>query len=282
MNLTRRIAEMMTTNLYLAYGSNLNLAQMRYRCPTAKVVGYTYLPDRKLVFRGSSMGSYLTLDETPGAYPGVPCGVFEITERDLMFLDLYEGYPRFYRRSTVPVDHIWDVRTRQELPLPCGKMAMVYFMRIGHDLGQPAESYWQTCMRATPTSALTCGFWSGKAGQPALVTGKARSFHGSGPLCRVYRLAAHTALLASLRPKPGTVSRSCCLCLPVCCRKSSSLPLAAARRPAAWLCRSGWSVSLARTYSRFQRRIWRSRARWRRSACSSVSIWPLYGNFGAL
>lgn len=136
---------MMTTNLYLAYGSNLNLAQMRYRCPTAKVVGYTYLPDRKLVFRGSSMGSYLTLDETPGAYPGVPCGVFEITERDLMFLDLYEGYPRFYRRSTVPVDHIWDVRTRQELPLPCGKMAMVYFMRIGHDLGQPAESYWQTC-----------------------------------------------------------------------------------------------------------------------------------------
>lgn len=85
---------MMTTNLYLAYGSNLNLAQMRYRCPDARVVGYTYLPDRKLVFRGSSMGSYLTLDEAPGAYPGVPCGVFEITERDLMFLDLYEGYPR--------------------------------------------------------------------------------------------------------------------------------------------------------------------------------------------
>lgn len=91
------------------------------------------------------MGSYLTLDETPGAYPGVPCGVFEITERDLMFLDLYEGYPRFYRRGTVPVDHIWDVRTRQELPLTCGKMAMVYLMRSGHDLGQPAESYWQTC-----------------------------------------------------------------------------------------------------------------------------------------
>ena len=136
---------MMTTNLYLAYGSNLNLAQMRYRCPTAKVVGYTYLPDRKLVFRGASMGSYLTLDEAPGAYPGVPCGVFEITERDLMFLDWYEGYPRFYRRGTVPVDHIWGVRTRQELPLTCGKMAMVYLMRSGHDLGQPAESYWQTC-----------------------------------------------------------------------------------------------------------------------------------------
>lgn len=33
----------MQTNLYLAYGSNLNLEQMRYRCPDAKVVGYTYL-----------------------------------------------------------------------------------------------------------------------------------------------------------------------------------------------------------------------------------------------
>lgn len=147
MNLMRRIAEMMTTNLYLAYGSNLNLAQMRYRCPTAKVVGYTYLPDRKLVFRRSQTGNYLTLDEDPGAYPGVPCGVFEITESDLVFLDWYEGYPRLYRRGTVPVDRIWDVRTRQELPLTCGKMAMVYLMRSGHALGQPTESYWQTCLQ---------------------------------------------------------------------------------------------------------------------------------------
>lgn len=138
---------MMTTNLYLAYGSNLNLAHMRYRCPDAKVVGYTYLPDRKLVFRGTPLGSYLTLDEAPGAYPGVPCGVFEITESDLVFLDWYEGYPRFYRRGTVPVDHIWDVRTLQKLPLNCGKMAMVYLMQSGHALGQPTESYWQTCLQ---------------------------------------------------------------------------------------------------------------------------------------
>ena len=137
----------MQTNLYLAYGSNLNLEQMRYRCPDAKVVGYAYLPDRKLVFRGTPLGSYLTLDEAPGAYPGVPCGVFEITESDLVFLDWYEGYPRFYRRGTVPVDHIWDVRTRQELPLTCGKMAMVYLMRSGHALCQPTESYWQTCLQ---------------------------------------------------------------------------------------------------------------------------------------
>ena len=28
---------------YLAYGPNLNLVQMRQRCPNARVVGYTYL-----------------------------------------------------------------------------------------------------------------------------------------------------------------------------------------------------------------------------------------------
>ena len=28
---------------YFAYGPNLNLVQMRQRCPNARVVGYTYL-----------------------------------------------------------------------------------------------------------------------------------------------------------------------------------------------------------------------------------------------
>lgn len=138
----------MQTNLYLAYGSNLNLAQMRYRCPDACVVGYTYLPGMRLVFRGSQSGNYLTLAAGDSGDPrGVPCGVFEISERDQASLDRYEGYPRFYRRGIVPVEHIWDVRTRQELPLTCGKVAMVYLMRHGHPLGKPSGAYWQTCLQ---------------------------------------------------------------------------------------------------------------------------------------
>lgn len=31
------------TKLYIAYGSNLNLEQMRRRCPTAELVGKTVL-----------------------------------------------------------------------------------------------------------------------------------------------------------------------------------------------------------------------------------------------
>ena len=47
---------------YLAYGPNLNLVQMRQRCPNARVVGYTYLFGARLVFRGSKNGCFLTTD----------------------------------------------------------------------------------------------------------------------------------------------------------------------------------------------------------------------------
>ena len=134
----------MQTNLYLAYGSNLNLEQMRYRCPDAKVVGYTYLPDRKLVFRGTPLGSYLTLDEAPGAYPGVPCGVFEISERDQASLDRYEGYPRFYRRDYVQTGEIFDALTGRVVSSSAS--AMIYLMQPGHPLGLPSGAYWRTCL----------------------------------------------------------------------------------------------------------------------------------------
>ena len=38
--------------IYLAYGSNLNISQMAYRCPNAKPWGATILPDWKLEFWG--------------------------------------------------------------------------------------------------------------------------------------------------------------------------------------------------------------------------------------
>ena len=35
----------MTKRYYIAYGSNLNIDQMSYRCPGAKVVGTSEIPD---------------------------------------------------------------------------------------------------------------------------------------------------------------------------------------------------------------------------------------------
>lgn len=34
---------------YLAYGSNLNIAQMQFRCPDATVVGTAVIPDYELL-----------------------------------------------------------------------------------------------------------------------------------------------------------------------------------------------------------------------------------------
>ena len=43
---------------YLAYGSNLNVRQMRYRCPGAKPIGISVIPDYELLYKGSKTGAY--------------------------------------------------------------------------------------------------------------------------------------------------------------------------------------------------------------------------------
>ncbi len=47
----------MVDGLYFAYGSNINLNQMAYRCPAAEVVGPMVLNDYKLLFRGNYRGN---------------------------------------------------------------------------------------------------------------------------------------------------------------------------------------------------------------------------------
>ena len=82
---------------YLAYGSNLNLSQMRRRCPNAKKVGSFLLRGYELEFR-----YYLTIKESPNGE--VPLGIFEINENDERSLDRYEGYPTHYRKEYLEVE----------------------------------------------------------------------------------------------------------------------------------------------------------------------------------
>ena len=51
----------MAKHYYIAYGSNLNTEQMEFRCPTARPLGTAILRDRRLSFRGSKTGAYLTV-----------------------------------------------------------------------------------------------------------------------------------------------------------------------------------------------------------------------------
>lgn len=82
---------------YLAYGSNLNLNQMKRRCPNAKKVGSFLLKGYELEFR-----YYLTIKKNQNAE--VPLGIFEIDEKDELSLDRYEGYPTHYRKEYLEVE----------------------------------------------------------------------------------------------------------------------------------------------------------------------------------
>ena len=74
---------------YLAYGSNLNKAQMQSRCPGAKPIGTALLEGYELLFKGSKTGSYLTIE--PKADGVVPIVVWEVSAEHERSLDRYEG-----------------------------------------------------------------------------------------------------------------------------------------------------------------------------------------------
>ena len=124
---------MKSKTLYIAYGSNLNLQQMAFRCPTAKVIGASKIKDYELLFRGGRRGSVATVEPLKGSH--VPVLLWELKEKDLQALDRYEGYPRFYRKE------ILDVELN-------GKTisAMVYIMNDGHPFGSPSDYYLNAIM----------------------------------------------------------------------------------------------------------------------------------------
>ena len=73
--------------LYLAYGSNLNISQMAYRCPTAKAVGAAMIYGWELCFRGVAD---IVKSKDPNMV--LPVGIWEIEPADEYELDIYEGY----------------------------------------------------------------------------------------------------------------------------------------------------------------------------------------------
>ena len=89
---------MMERPLYFAYGSNINLDQMRYRCPDASVYRQAVLDNYDLRFRGSGVA---TVEPKEGAC--VYGLLWELTDKCEASLDRYEGYPRLYIKQTLEV-----------------------------------------------------------------------------------------------------------------------------------------------------------------------------------
>lgn len=116
------------TKYYIAYGSNLNKAQMKDRCPTAKAVYTGLMHGWELFYAGSKSGNYATIRKCEGK--AVPVAVWEITPYDEFDLDMYEGYPTFYYKETIK----FKVDDEE-------KEGMVYIMRKDAIEGKPSNYY---------------------------------------------------------------------------------------------------------------------------------------------
>lgn len=81
---------------YIAYGSNMNLGQMAYRCPKSKVVGKGLLYGWKLVFN-----THADIIPTGSNEDTVPVVVWDVAVEDWSSLDFYEGFPKYYVKEEI-------------------------------------------------------------------------------------------------------------------------------------------------------------------------------------
>ena len=123
---------------YIAYGSNLNVRQMRMRCPDAVIIGTAFIPDYRLLFKGSKSGNYLTIEPHSGSR--VPVAVWAVSARDERNLDRYEGFPDFYYKKGFSLD-VKQSESRKIRKLT----AFAYIMHEERKLGMPSSLYLQTC-----------------------------------------------------------------------------------------------------------------------------------------
>ena len=135
----------MENTLYFAYGSNINLGQMEYRCPDASVVGPVVLEGWELLFR---RGGFATIAPKEGeTVQGLLWSITQACERSL---DRYEGYPRFYDKKMVTV--------RDSEGRSLSVMAYIMDDRFREPM-LPAESYYNGILEGyqqngLPVSAL--------------------------------------------------------------------------------------------------------------------------------
>ena len=152
--------------LYLAYGSNLSLEQMAWRCPHAYPVAAATLKGHRLLYKGSQSGSYLTVEPSEG--DTVPLVVWHIDADDEAMLDRYEGCPNFYYKKDMEVelDSLLDGS-----PMGTGT-GIIYIMHEERPLGRPSLDYVRICLEGYERFHLTPKFLD-KALEDSIGTGPA-------------------------------------------------------------------------------------------------------------
>lgn len=115
---------------YIAYGSNMDEEQMKFRCPDSKIVGTGKIKNFRLMFKGSFSGNYATIE--PEKNFEVPVLIWKISAADEKKLDRYEGFPNFYYKKEI------EVETSDGKKI----FGTVYIMHEERELGQPTEFYY--------------------------------------------------------------------------------------------------------------------------------------------
>lgn len=119
---------------YIAYGSNMSIEQMKFRCPEAQLLGTGLLEGWRLMFKGSLTGAYATIEREKGQT--VPILLWRISVADEEQLDRYEGFPSFYYKRTIQA-----VKTDGH-GVKCGlTRGMAYIMHEERKLGLPSMQY---------------------------------------------------------------------------------------------------------------------------------------------
>ncbi len=108
---------------YFSYGMNTNLNQMARRCPKAVSLGRAVLPHYEFEFK-----SFATV--TPKMDAEAQGVLWEITEDCEKSLDQLEGYPLYYGKINVWVEHEGKM-------VPC----MTYLMYPEEELNYPSDNY---------------------------------------------------------------------------------------------------------------------------------------------
>ncbi len=121
----------------IAYGSNLNEARMRQRCPGAEAFGTSVIIGYRMLFKQSMTGAYATIEQD--ANNCVPVLIYRMTVADEARLDRFEGYPKYYykREFFLPV---WNLKGRR---LKKRRTCIAYIMHEHRLLGEPSMDYFR-------------------------------------------------------------------------------------------------------------------------------------------
>lgn len=122
--------------IYFAYGSNLNLEDMKVRCPTARLLGAGRAKGHELMFRGHTPDtSFLTVVPSPDRF--VPIAAFEVYEEDIRALDDYEDVQ----------DNIYRTETMTFSIEGHGEVEGFWYVMNGGDKLPPTQRYWDTVVQ---------------------------------------------------------------------------------------------------------------------------------------